>query len=88
MATRQAIREWLYWDVDALFPPIFNCYAIQLAEPPLPIHVIRICSSKSGGRIDGTISKGPAMAGDEQIRAEDRRDWVSTTFGGGWLWVN
>src|SRR6266481_4250048 len=24
-ATRQAVREWLYWGVDVLFPPIFNC---------------------------------------------------------------
>jgi glutathione S-transferase len=23
-ATRQAVREWLYWDVEALFPPLFN----------------------------------------------------------------
>src|SRR4051794_39519201 len=28
--TRQAVREWLYWDVDALFPPIFNCYSVEL----------------------------------------------------------
>ena len=27
-ATRQAVREWLYWDVDVLFPPIFNCYGV------------------------------------------------------------
>src|SRR5204863_5126713 len=23
-ATRQLVREWLYWEVDVLFPPIFN----------------------------------------------------------------
>jgi glutathione S-transferase len=39
-ATRQQIREWLYWDVDALFPPIFNCYGVQLGQRKLlPIHV-------------------------------------------------
>jgi glutathione S-transferase len=38
--TRQAVREWLYWDVDVLFPPIFNCYGIQLGQRGLlPIHV-------------------------------------------------
>jgi hypothetical protein len=25
-AIRQMVREWLYWNVDVLFPPIFNCY--------------------------------------------------------------
>jgi glutathione S-transferase len=38
--TRQAVREWLYWDVDVLFPPIFGCYAVQLGERKLlPIAV-------------------------------------------------
>jgi glutathione S-transferase len=37
---RQAAREWLYWDVDVLFPPIFNCYGIQLGQRGLlPIYV-------------------------------------------------
>jgi len=31
-ATLQAVREWLYWDVDALFPPIFNCYGVRLGQ--------------------------------------------------------
>ena len=39
-ATRQAAREWLYWDVDALFPPVWNCYGVQLGQRGLlPIHV-------------------------------------------------
>jgi glutathione S-transferase len=39
-ATRQIVREWLYWDVDALFPPIFNCYGVELGQRGLlPIHV-------------------------------------------------
>ena len=38
--TRQAMREWLYWDVDVMFPPIFNCYGVQLGQRGLlPIHV-------------------------------------------------
>jgi glutathione S-transferase len=39
-ATRQVVREWLYWDVDVLFPPIFNCYGVQLGQRKLlPISV-------------------------------------------------
>lgn len=37
---RQAVREWLYWNVDALFPPIFGCYAVLLGRRKLlPIGV-------------------------------------------------
>jgi glutathione S-transferase len=37
---RQAVREWLYWDVDVLFPPIFGCYAVQLDRRQLlPLNV-------------------------------------------------
>jgi len=40
MATRQSVREWLYWDVDVLFPPVFGCYAVQLGQRKLlPISV-------------------------------------------------
>ena len=39
-ATRQAVREWLYWDVDVLFPPIFSCYGVLLGQQKLlPIDV-------------------------------------------------
>jgi glutathione S-transferase len=39
-ATRQAVREWLYWNADVLFPPIFNCYGVQLGQRGLlPISV-------------------------------------------------
>jgi glutathione S-transferase len=40
IATRQSIREWLYWDVDVLFPPVFGCYAVQLGQRRLlPVSV-------------------------------------------------
>ena len=29
------MREWLCWDVDALFPPIWNCYGVQLGQKKL-----------------------------------------------------
>jgi glutathione S-transferase len=39
-ATRQIVREWMYWNVDVLFPPIFNCYGVQLGQRGLlPISV-------------------------------------------------
>jgi glutathione S-transferase len=34
-ASRQAVREWLYWDVDVLFPPVFGCYGVLLMERKL-----------------------------------------------------
>jgi glutathione S-transferase len=39
-ASRQTVREWLYWDVDVLFPPVFGCYTVQLGQRRLlPIDV-------------------------------------------------
>jgi glutathione S-transferase len=39
-AARQVVREWLYWDVDVLFPPVFGCYAVELGlKKLLPISV-------------------------------------------------
>jgi glutathione S-transferase len=32
ITTRQSIREWLYWDVDVLFPPVFGCYGVDLGR--------------------------------------------------------
>jgi glutathione S-transferase len=38
--TRQRVREWLYWEVDTLFPPIFNGYGVHLGKNNLlPISV-------------------------------------------------
>jgi glutathione S-transferase len=39
-ASCQAVREWLYWDIDVLFPPVFGCYAVELGQRKLlPIEV-------------------------------------------------
>jgi len=39
-ATRQAVREWLYWAVDTLSPPILGCYGVRLGENGLlPISI-------------------------------------------------
>jgi glutathione S-transferase len=56
-AARQAVREWLYWDVDALFPPIFNSYAVQLGERKLlPINVEPAIADYHRGRAEAALS--------------------------------
>jgi len=34
-ASRQAVREWLYWDVDVLLPPVYGCYGVSLMQRKL-----------------------------------------------------
>jgi glutathione S-transferase len=56
-ATRQIVREWLYWDVDALFPPIFNCYGVELGQRGLlPIHVEPTISNYYRQRAETALS--------------------------------
>jgi glutathione S-transferase len=56
-ATRQAVREWLYWDVDALFPPVFNSYAVILGERKLlPIHVEPQIAAYHRARAEAALS--------------------------------
>jgi glutathione S-transferase len=39
-ATSQAVREWLFWAVDTLSPPILGCYGARLGQRGLlPINV-------------------------------------------------
>lgn len=39
-ASRQAVREWLYWDVDVLLPPVYGCYSVSLMQRKLlPINI-------------------------------------------------
>ena len=56
-AARQAVREWLYWDVDALFPPIFNCYSVQLGQRRLlPINVAPAIAEHHRGRAEAALA--------------------------------
>jgi glutathione S-transferase len=56
-ATRQAVREWLYWDVDALFPPIFNGYGVQLGKKKLlPINVEPLIADYHRARAEAALS--------------------------------
>ncbi|HEY3847567.1 MAG TPA: glutathione S-transferase family protein [Acetobacteraceae bacterium] len=39
-ASRQAVREWLYWDIDVLYPPVYGCYGVLLMQRRLlPINI-------------------------------------------------
>jgi len=56
-ATRQVVREWLYWDVDALFPPVFSCYGVQLGQQKLlPISVEPMIADYHRGRAEAALS--------------------------------
>jgi len=56
-AARQGLREWLYWDVDALFPPVFNSYAVLLGERKLlPIHVEPEIAAYHRARAEAALS--------------------------------
>ena len=56
-ATRQVVREWLYWDVDVLFPPIFNCYGVRLGERKLlPITVEPMIADYHRRRAEAALS--------------------------------
>jgi glutathione S-transferase len=56
-ATRQAVREWMYWDTDALFPPIFNCYGVELGRQKLlPISVEPAIADHYRGRAEAALS--------------------------------
>jgi|SoiMethySBSTD1v2_1073268.scaffolds.fasta_scaffold611935_2 glutathione S-transferase len=70
-ATRQAVREWMYWDVDALYPPIWNCYGVQLGQKKLlPIRVDPVIAEYHRRRaetalsaIDANLSHGNYLCG-------------------------
>jgi glutathione S-transferase len=56
-ATRQVVQEWLYWDVDALFPPIFGCYGVELGRRKLlPISVAPMIADHYRGRAEAALS--------------------------------
>jgi glutathione S-transferase len=47
----------LYWNVDVLFPPIFNCYSVQLGQRGLlPIHVEPTIADYHRQRADTALS--------------------------------
>jgi glutathione S-transferase len=56
-AVRQAVREWLCWDVDALFPPIWSCYGVQLGQKKLlPISIDPVIADYHRRRAETALS--------------------------------
>jgi glutathione S-transferase len=56
-ATRRRVREWLYWDVDVLFPPVFGCYGVQLGQRNLlPIYVDPVIADYHRQRAEAALS--------------------------------
>ena len=54
---RQAVREWLYWDADVLFPPIFNRYAVVLSQRKLlPISINPVIADYHRERAEAALS--------------------------------
>src|SRR5262245_55358985 len=55
-ATRQSVREWVCWDGDALFPPVFGCYGVQLGQRKLlPIVVDPVIAAYHRRRAEAAL---------------------------------
>jgi glutathione S-transferase len=55
--TRQRVREWLYWEVDTLFPPVFACHGVYLGRSNLlPIVVEPAIADYHGRRAEQALS--------------------------------
>jgi glutathione S-transferase len=78
VTTRQSVREWLYWDVDVLFPPVFGCYGMQLGQRKLlPISVDPVIATYHRRRaeaalasLDGHLTQGQYLCGAEPTIAD------------------
>jgi glutathione S-transferase len=67
-AARQLVREWMYWDVDALFPPVFNCYGVQLGQRGLlPIDVAPAIAAYHRQRAEMALSVLDAHLADRDF---------------------
>jgi glutathione S-transferase len=56
-AACQLVREWLYWDVDTLSPPIFGLYGVHLGRQKLlPISVDPAIADYHGRRAEAALS--------------------------------
>src|SRR3954470_18811889 len=54
---RQRVREWLYWELCVLFPPIFNCHGVFLGKNNLlPISVEPAIADYNGRRAEMALS--------------------------------
>jgi glutathione S-transferase len=70
---RQAVREWLYWEVDVLFPPVFNCYGVQLGRQGLlPISVSPEIAAYHRARADVALTILDGHLADGSFLCESR----------------
>jgi len=79
---RQHVREWLYWDVDVLFPPTFNCYGVQLGQRNLlPISADPVIADYHRQRSEAALSilhrhlagRGDAVEPARRLRRTEQR---------------
>jgi glutathione S-transferase len=61
-------REWLYWGVDVLFPPIFNSYGVQLGQRKLlPISVDPVIADYHRRRAETALSVLDSQLADREF---------------------
>jgi len=57
-ASRQAVREWLYWDVDVLQPPVYGCYSVSLMQRKLlPLQIEPAIAEYHRQRVETALAK-------------------------------
>lgn len=57
MEARQAVREWLCWDSDALFPPVWGCYGAELDRRGLlPLNIDPVIAAHNLRRAEAALS--------------------------------
>jgi glutathione S-transferase len=73
-----ACKEWLYWEADVLFPPMFGLYGVSLGERGLlPIRVERAIAERHRSRaraalavLDEHLRIGPFLCGQSPTIAD------------------
>src|SRR5262249_44858217 len=71
-AARQVVREWLFWNGGGLFPPIFNCYGVELGRRGLlPISVDPTIADYHLRRAESALSVLDAQLADRRYLGAD-----------------
>jgi glutathione S-transferase len=62
--SRQTVREWLFWDIDALFPSVFGCYAAELDQKKLlPLNIDPVIADYRRRGVETALSSLEARLG-------------------------
>jgi glutathione S-transferase len=72
-ATKARAREWVFWDVDALSPPLFRCRAIAKGFLKADASVTDFLQKQAGGALkalDGFLAETPYLTGSEPTFAD------------------